>query len=118
MSKVTNLRRYRNNLRIAEETKTEVLRQLQNAVEQSVLDREGYAKEAIQMDKQVSSNDLAYRITLRKYEEGLMSSLDVQTSSNNLLTSKANLLQKKLMYLMKSKLVDYYKGKPLVEAEN
>lgn len=118
LSKVTNLRRYRNNLRIAEETKTEVLRQLQNAVEQSVLDREGYAKEAIQMDKQVSSNDLAYRITLRKYEEGLMSSLDVQTSSNNLLTSKANLLQKKLMYLMKSKLVDYYKGKPLVEAEN
>ncbi|WP_102408614.1 TolC family protein [Parabacteroides bouchesdurhonensis] len=114
LSKVTNVRRYRNNLRIAEETKTEVLRQLQNAIEQSVLDREGYAKEAIQMDKQVKSNDLAYRVTLRKYEEGLMSSLDVQTSSNNLLTSKADLLQKKLMYLMKSKLVDYYKGKPLI----
>ena len=87
---------------------------MQTAVEQSVLDREGYAKEAIQMDKKVKSDELAYRVTLRKYEEGLMSTLDVQTSANTLLESKANLLQKRLMYLLKSKLVDYYKGKPLI----
>lgn len=117
LSRLTNARRYRNNMRIAQETKTEVLRQLQTAVEQSVLDREGYAKEAIQMEKKVESDGLAYRVTLRKYEEGLMSSLEVQTSANTLLESKANLLQKKLMYLLKSKLVDYYKGKPLVDME-
>lgn len=115
LSRWTNARRYRNNLRIARETRTEVLRQLRTAVEQSVLDREGYAKEAIQMDKKVRSDDLAYRVTLRKYEEGLMSPLDVQTSANTLLESKANLLQTKLMFLLKSKLVDYYKGKPLIE---
>ena len=109
-----NRGRYRNNMRIARETRTEVFRQLQTAVEQSVLDREGYAKEAIQMDKKVKSDELAYRVTLRKYEEGLMSTLDVQTSANTLLESKANLLQKRLMYLLKSKLVDYYKGKPLI----
>ena len=62
-------------MRIARETRTEVFRQLQTAVEQSVLDREGYAKEAIQMDKKVKSDELAYRVTLRKYEEGLMSTL-------------------------------------------
>ncbi|MCD7849010.1 MAG: hypothetical protein LUH63_04300 [Parabacteroides sp.] len=82
-------------MRIAQETKTEVLRQLQSAIEQSVLDREGYTKEVIQMDHKVKSDDIAYRVTLRKYEEGLMSSLDVQTSANVLLTSKADLLQKK-----------------------
>ena len=114
LSRLTNARRYRNNMRIARETRTEVFRQLQTAVEQSVLDREGYAKEAIQMDKKVKSDELAYRVTLRKYEEGLMSTLDVQTSANTLLESKANLLQKRLMYLLKSKLVDYYKGKPLI----
>jgi outer membrane protein len=114
LSRLTNARRYRNNMRIARETRTEVFRQLQTAVEQSVLDREGYAKEAIQMDKKVRSDELAYRVTLRKYEEGLMSTLDVQTSANTLLESKANLLQKRLMYLLKSKLVDYYKGKPLI----
>ena len=65
------------------------------------------------MDKKVKSDELL-RVTLRKYEEGLMSTLDVQTSANTLLESKANLLQKRLMYLLKSKLVDYYKGKPLI----
>lgn len=114
LSRLTNARRYRNNMRVAQETKTEVYRQLQTAVEQSVLDREGFAKEAIQMDKKVKSDDLAYQVTLRKYEEGLMSSLEVQTSANTLLESKANLLQRRLMYLLKSKLVDYYKGKPLI----
>lgn len=115
LSRVTEARRARNNMRIAHETKMEVLRQLQTAVEQAVLDREGYAKETIQMEKKVRSEGLAYQVTLRKYEEGLMSSLDVQTSSNTLANSKADLLQRKLMYLLKCKLVDYYKGKPLIE---
>ena len=113
LSKITNLRRSRNNLRIAQETKTEVLRQLRTAVEQSVLDRRGYAKETIQMQKKVKSDALAYQVTSRKYEEGLMSPIDVRTSSATLLTSRADLLQKKLMYIIKCKLVDYYKGKPL-----
>ena len=80
LSRLTNARRYRNNMRIARETRTEVFRQLQTAVEQSVLDREGYAKEAIQMDKKVRSDELAYRVTLRKYEEGLHNLLWVWNS--------------------------------------
>lgn len=80
-----------------------------------MLDREGYAKETIQLDKQVRANELAYQLTLRQYEEGLMSPLDVQTSSATLLEARANLLQKQLMYIMKCKIVDYYKGIPFVE---
>lgn len=117
LSKITNVRRYRNNLRIAEQTKTEVLRQLQNAVEQSVLDRAGFAKEAIQMDKKVKAEELAYRVTLRKYEEGLLGPLDVQTSANTLLESRATWVQKRLNFLIKCRQVDYYKGKPLIVEE-
>ncbi len=117
LSRITEVRRARNALRIAEETKTEVLRQLRTAIEQSVLDREGYAKEAIQMEKKARADALAYEVTLRKYEEGLMSSIDVQTSANTLLNSRADLLQRRLMYLIKRKLVDYYKGIPLVGEE-
>ncbi len=113
LSRITNMRTARNNMRIAEETKTEVLRQLRTAVEQAVLDRRGYAKETIQMQKKVESDAIAYKVTTRKYEEGLMSPIDVRTSSATLLTSRADLLNKKLMYIMKCKLVDYYKGKPL-----
>ncbi len=117
LSKLTEVRRARNDMRIAAEQQTEVLRQLQTAIEQSLLDREGYAKESIQMEKKLMSDEIAYQVTLRKFEEGLMSSLDLQTSSNTLIESKANLLQRKLMYLLKCKQVDYYKGKPLVTVD-
>lgn len=115
LSRLINLRKARNSMRIAQEQQTEVLRQLQTAIEQAVLDREGYAKETIQMEKKAEADAIAYQVTLRKFEEGLMSPIDLQTSANTLLLSRADLLQRKLMYLMKCKLVDYYKGKPLIE---
>ncbi|MCD7935830.1 MAG: TolC family protein [Tannerellaceae bacterium] len=114
-TRVTGVRKARNSMRIAAEQQTETLRQIQTAIEQNVQDRNGYAKEIVQMEKQVHANEIAYRLTLRKYEEGLISSLDLQTSSYNLLQSRSNLLQRKLMYLIKDKIVDYYKGVPLIE---
>ena len=118
LTRVRDARRARNNVRIAEEQQSEVLRQLQTAIEQSVLEREGYAKESIQMEKKLKSDEIAYQVTLRKFEEGLMSPLDLQTSANILIESKANLLQKQLMYLLKCRQVDYYKGKPLIEMDD
>jgi outer membrane protein len=114
LSRITEVRRARNNVRIAREQQTEVLRQLQTAIEQSVADRDGFAKESIQMEKKLKADQMAYQVTLRKFEEGLMSPLDLQTSSNILIESKANLLQRRLMYILKCKQVDYYKGNPLI----
>jgi outer membrane protein len=114
LNTVTEVRRARNNVRIAEETQSEILRQLQTAIEKAVLDREGYAKEITQMEKKLQAEDYSYQVTSRKYEEGLASSLDLRTSANLLLESQANLLHRKLMYLLKCKEVDYYKGVPLV----
>ncbi|MDR1356734.1 MAG: TolC family protein [Tannerellaceae bacterium] len=114
LTRVTDVRRARNNVRIAIEQQSETLRQLQTAIEQSVADREGYAKESVQMEKKLAADLMAYQVTLRKFEEGLMSPLDLQTSANILLESKANLLQRKLMYLLKCRQVDYYKGGELI----
>lgn len=114
LSRITNMRRARNNVRIAYEKQTETLRQLQKDVELAILDREGYAKETIQMEKKVKADDLAYQVTLRKFEEGLMSPLDVQTNATTLLNSKADLLQRRLLYMMKCRQVDYFKGQPLI----
>lgn len=111
----TTIRRARNNMRIAAEQQTETLRQLQITIEKAVADRDGYLKEMIQMEKQVNANQLAYQLTLRKFEEGLMSSLDLQTSANQLIQSKVNLLQRRLLYIVKVRQVDYYKGGELVQ---
>lgn len=56
LDRLTNLRKARNNMRIAQEQQTEVLRQLQTAIEQAILDREGYAKETIQMEKKAQAD--------------------------------------------------------------
>ena len=114
LSRVRDVRRARNNVRIAVEQQNETLRQLHTAIQQSVLERDGFVKESIQMEKKLKSDEIAYHVTLRKFEEGLMSPIELQTSANILIESKAALLQKKLMYLLKSKQVDYYKGKELI----
>lgn len=117
MERITNVRKARNNVRIAEEQKTEILRQMQTAIEKAVQDRNGYAKETMQMEKKEIADTYAYQVTLRKYEEGLMSPIDLQTSANTLLLTKANLLQRRLMYIIKDREVEYYKGQPLVNEE-
>ncbi|MDR1779248.1 MAG: TolC family protein [Tannerella sp.] len=115
LSQWTSYRRARNNARIAQEQHTETLRQLETAIAQAVADRDGYAKESVQMEKKLAADEMAYRVTLRKFEEGLMSPLDLRTASNALIESQANLLQRQLMYLLKRRLVDYYRGGELVD---
>lgn len=114
LSGIANMRQARNNYRIATEQYEAQKEELLKLVQQAVQDREGYLKESIQMEKKVASDSLAYHVTRRKYEEGLMTSLDVQNNAATLLESQTGLLQSKLTYLMKCRLVDYYKGQDII----
>lgn len=114
LSGIANMRQARNNYRIATEQYEAQKEELQKLVQQAVQDREGYLIESIQMEKKVASDSLAYHVTRRKYEEGLMTSLDVQNNAATLLESQTGLLQSKLTYLMKCRLVDYYKGQDII----
>lgn len=114
LSRRATLNKARNNEKIARQDQIETLRLLQDEIEKTVQERDGLAKEIIQMKKQVEANRLAYEVTRMKYEKGLLSALDLQTSSNNLLLSQANQVQVLLSYRIKCKLVDYYKGIPLI----
>lgn len=104
-----------NNYHIATEQFEAKKEELQKLIQQAVQDRESYLKESIQMGKKVDSDSLAYHITLRKFEEGLMTSLDVQNNAATLLESQTLLLQSKLTYIMKCRLVDYYKGEEIIK---
>ena len=39
--------------------------------------------------------------------------IDLQISANTYYASRVSLLQKQMLYILKTKLVDYYKGEPL-----
>jgi outer membrane protein len=77
------------------------------------MDRNGYVKEIVQMENKVDADSLAYFVAHRKYEEGMLSAIDLHTTSSTLLQSKITLLQKRMLFVLKDKLIDYYKGKEL-----
>ena len=108
LGRYTSARRARNAMRVANVQRDEALRQLRTAVEQAVADRDGFEKETVQMARKVAADSMAYRVTLRKYEEGLSSAIDLQTAANTLIEARANLLQKQLSYEIKRRLVAYY----------
>ena len=113
-SGTAGIRRARLNHRIACEKYEEQRESLQKLVQQAVNDRRGFLKESMQMEKKVEADSLAYEVTLRKFEEGLMTSLDLQNSASQLQESRMLLLQSRLTYLLKCRLVDYYQGKDII----
>lgn len=80
---------------------------------QAVADRDGYRKETTQMERKVASDSLAYHLSMRKYEEGMLSTFDLHESAQTLLESRIKLLQTRLLYAMKQRLVRYYEGESL-----
>ena len=94
-----------------EETK----RKLHDHIAQAVMDAEGYAKELEQMDKKVASDSLAYYMSSRKFEEGMLSTFDLHTAAQTLLESRIKQLQMQMLLVIKQRLVDYYQGKNLIK---
>ena len=111
---LTNIRRQRNNLRIAEEELAQTRDELAKLQLQAENECEGYRRQTLQMQHKVEADSIAARLTTRKYEEGLSSAIDVQTSAATLLESRARLLQCRLMLALKRRLADYYRGLPLI----
>ena len=113
MNTISNIKRNRNNVRRAEEELENSNRELQRLIRETLSERENSWKETEMMKKKVESDSIALRITVRKYEEGLSSAIDVQTKAVTLLQSEAQLLQCQLTYEYKTRMVNYYKGTPL-----
>ena len=61
--------------------------------------------------KTVESTQKAYEFALKRYEVGLLSSLDLITNQNNLLKAKVQQLNNQYDYIFKMKLIEFYKGK-------
>ncbi|MCW3088583.1 MAG: efflux system, outer rane lipoprotein CmeC, partial [Sediminibacterium sp.] len=63
--------------------------------------------------KTVESAQKAYDFASKRYEVGLLSSLDLITNQNNLLKAKMQQLSNQYDYVFKMKLLEFYKGKGL-----
>lgn len=111
--RVNNKRKAKNALENAITDRDEKLRKLHDDISRAILDRDGYAAEIISLSSKVEADERAYELNKRKYEEGLLSLIDLQISANTLYESRLSLLQKQMLYILKQRLINYYKGEPL-----
>ena len=110
-----SVKKARNDWQLAQVNLEETKRKLHDNIAQAVMDAEGYAKELYQMNKKVASDSLAYYMSSRKFEEGMLSTFDLHTAAQTLLESRIKQLQMQMLLVIKQRLVDYYQGKNLIK---
>ena len=106
--------RAQNNLHRAELSARALEQSLRSEVSQSWQQMVGNGKLYVQGQKKVRAAQLAYDGAKKKFENGLISALDLQTAANTLLQAKSDRLRARLEYIIQSRMVDYYNGEPLV----
>lgn len=110
-----SVKKARNDWQLAQVNLEETRRKLHDQIAQAVMDAEGYAKELHQMQKKVASDSLAYRMSSRKFEEGMLSTFDLHTAAQTLLESRIKELQMQMLLIIKQRLVAYYQGENLIK---
>lgn len=110
-----SVKKARNDWQLAQVNLEETRRKLHDQIAQVVMDAEGYAKELHQMQKKVVSDSLAYHMSSRKFEEGMLSTFDLHTAAQTLLESRIKELQMQMLLIIKQRLVAYYQGENLIK---
>ncbi len=118
LSARSSKRRAQNAYNTARLEQIAVTHAVESEVSQTWQEMQGFGKQYIQGQKKVTAAQLAYDGAVKKFENGLISALDLQTAANTLLQAKSDKLRARLQYIVKCRMVDYYSGKPLVEIQN
>ena len=115
---ITSIRCARTSFKMAEEAHAQKRTELEKLRREAWQDWLSYQKQAAQMAKKVEADSLTYQLTRRQYETGLSTSIDLRSTSAQLLNSRATLLQCRLMTKVKEQLVRYYRGETIMEDES
>lgn len=87
-----------------------VMQQLEQNIQLAIMDRDASVVEVASREKNVESTELAYQLASKKFDEGLLSALEIRSSAEDYYYAQLILLSTKLTLLNQQRLVDYYKG--------
>ncbi|WP_179333209.1 TolC family protein [Winogradskyella costae] len=87
---------------------------IKNAIAQVYFDMEAAYKRHKSLEKQVEAYEESYRINDIRFKNGVSNFLNYITSKNNLDNAKVNLSNAKYDYLLRVKVLDYYRGTNLL----
>jgi len=112
-----NVSKNKNLLAIAAYEYAEQVNEVEIEVLRATQDLNGAIKEFYQAKKQTEMQEMAHKLNKRKYEEGMISILELHASSNQLLAANAQMLNARFQYIIKNKVVKYYRGEHYIEQD-
>lgn len=114
LARRTAINRARNNYRIAQLKREQALRALESEVAQAYQQMVGAGKAFVQATKKSAAVELAYKAVSGKYDRGMVSTIELQTAANELLQARAEKVRSRLEYIVNTRMVEYYNGRPLI----
>ncbi len=115
LSKWSNIAKRKNAYDRAQAEYEQSLRDVEAEVLRAVADRDGAADALQQAEARATLQEEAFSLNNKRFEQGLISSIEYQTASNNYLNALAEQLNARLQYFIKSSVVTYYKGIPYLQ---
>ena len=115
LQKHTALAKKRNAYQRASLEYDKSLRDVESEVRRAIQDRDGAEAALLQAERRAEVYDEAYKLNARKFEQGLISSIEYNTASSNYLKSKVEQLNAELQYQLKRRIVEYYNGVSYLE---
>ena len=88
-------------------------KQLYKNIQQAYADAVAALKKYNASIKAVTSSEESFRYTEQKFNVGLVTPVDYNTSKNQLLKAQSDLAQAKYEFIFKTKVLDFYKGIPI-----
>ncbi|MBE6297147.1 MAG: TolC family protein [Bacteroidales bacterium] len=114
LSRRASVRYSRNALRNAELEREAVRNTVESEVVQACRQMEGYRMQYNMALRKVEASRLAYNGIVAKYNEGLVTTVELQNASATLLQAQSDCLRSRLQYMIEKRMVDYYSGIPFV----
>ena len=114
LSKHSNIAKRKNAYDRAQADYEQTLQTVEAEVRRAIADRDGSADALRQADTRAELQQEAYALNTKRFEQGLISSIEYQTASNNYLNALAEQLNARLQYFIKNSVVNYYGGTPYI----
>ena len=115
LSNHSNIAKRKNAYDRAQADYDQALRDVEAEVLRAVADRDGAADALKQAEARATLQQEAFSLNGKRFEQGLISSIEYQTASNNYLNALAEQLNARLQYFIKCSVVTYYGGTSYIE---
>lgn len=117
LSRHSDVARKKNAYKRAEAQYEQTVREVEAEVCRAIQDRDGAEAAFLLADRRAAVQKESFRLSSRQFEQGLISSIEYQTVSGNLLKALAERLDAMLQYHIKKRIVEYYNGTSYIEQE-